>query len=217
MRIPSRWARALRSCFGEPVALEDTVYFDSKKNQVSLLLLKERAVIGKMFCWGDPEKEERILRRASEKGLHVPRILGRYRSILFLEYIKGRNLRVLRDEPGFPDVIRELARWLALFHEAFRRGKKTSLLKGDMRLQNFIQSGDRIYGVDFEESEAGPPVRDVADMAATLLGIDGFKSGQNLDVFIESYGEHSRFDLSGLEAHLGEIKERRARLAELRQ
>jgi len=211
VRTPTRWSKAVKHCFGPSASVQDAYFYESKKNQVSLIAVSlanapPMQVIGKMFSWGERGKEEDVLRKAAALGVEVPAIIGGYRNILFMEYVPGSTLRSLLPSSVDPRALLSFAAsWLANFHRVFRKGRRRTLLKGDMRLQNFIMKGGTLYGVDFEESAWGDPLEDVADMAATLLRFpwqSGLEAGQIAEHFVESYGSGGSVERPRLEERL---------------
>ena len=173
--IPSLWHKAVTSCFGAGAGIAEPLFYLSKKNQVTLLKItaadgSTRPVIAKMFCWGEIAHEAGILEHASALRLKVPAILGRYRNILFMQYLKGPTLNSLlaRRPDAAPDLLAGLGSWLARWHRSFPAPGAAVLLKGDLRLQNFIVKNASVYGIDFEESRWGHPLEDLAEISATL-------------------------------------------------
>jgi tRNA A-37 threonylcarbamoyl transferase component Bud32 len=174
---PAHWNKAITACFGAEVQLDEKIFFVSKKNQVSLLCLRDESgaefkVVAKMFCWGELKKEAKILKAALNFGIKVPKVIAKYKNILFMEYICGQDLGAgLKGNSKLDCILmNRLGRWLAGFHQAFKKGENLTLLKGDIRLHNFILKGREIYGVDFEESTWGKPLEDLAEMFATIEG-----------------------------------------------
>jgi tRNA A-37 threonylcarbamoyl transferase component Bud32 len=175
LRIPALWNKAVASCFGNDTAIAEVWFFLSKKNQVSLLELTgtegiPKQVIAKMFCWGNIAHEAKILKGAADLKLKVPCLLGKYKNILLMQYLEGVTLKSLlaRHPDNATALISALGSWLAQWHRAWQKDKHTVLLKGDLRLQNFIVKKGVVFGVDFEESCWGNPLQDLAEMTATV-------------------------------------------------
>jgi len=222
MRAPARWNKAINSCFGSAAVVRETIFFESMKNQVTLLTLggstqSDFDVIAKMFCWGERRTEEAILLRATSLGLKVPKVIGSYRNVLFMEYLRGPDLRLfLRNNVNYAvPIIHKVTEWLAGFHRAFEKGNKKTLLKGDLRLQNFILRDGEVFGVDFEESRYGDVIYDVADLCATLVmtpwkGIDG---AEVAEIFLDRYKSLVDIDTSLLP---GLVQKNVDRLAEFK-
>ncbi len=158
MPVPSPVISAARRVFKADLTLDEVFFFESKKNQVSLLKLSDQhgariQVLAKYFCWGDSRREERLLAGCGQGGLAVPSLLGRYRRVLFMEYLPGKNLRQLLAGGNCPhrlELLTSLGGWLASFHNLHLKHTQITTIKGDMRLQNFIFSRGRVFGVDFE-------------------------------------------------------------------
>lgn len=183
--------------------ISEKVFFHSKKNQVTKLILKNDSgffsIICKYFVWGSAEKEESILQECLKKEIAVPKVIKRYKNILFLESLQGSaiNSKNLFNELNAinESLLKNLALWLYKFHQSFKENN-TTLIKSDMRLHNFILSGDSIFGIDFEESYRGDYKQDVAEMSATLceMEIERYNafSVKSSEIFAEKY-----FELSG--------------------
>lgn len=166
------WNRIVEIAFGCGMKITSKIFFFSKKNQVTLLKLRRSGqilqVVAKYFVWGDLLREKESLLQCSQKGIAVPRIIAEGDRVLFLEYLPGRDLLHLIQQDFEQKIITDLATWLVDFHRAFALGG-TTLLKGDLRLHNFVFSRGRIFGLDFEEARCGKPDLDVADLLASLL------------------------------------------------
>lgn len=140
----------------------------SRKNKVYVVSRDTTTLILKVY---DPEfasnsaTEILVLRKASETGLAVPRLVDfREGQSLVMEYIRGVNLcDLVNDEivlspsdlertarpadeaaiaeaaatrtPSLPSIPLELAKWFVDFHTA------TGMLRGDSILRNFIMAG----------------------------------------------------------------------------
>ncbi len=169
----NRIEKEVAGLFPGAVILEK-VFFASKKNQVTKLILKdcERVfeIIAKYFVWGNAVKEELALKSSFARKLSVPQILHKFRNILFMEFVDGVPLGYNMIAADI-SILDKLSSWLCDFHDSFNDGSQT-LLKGDMRLQNFVFAANCIYGIDFEESSMGDRAYDIADMAATLLELE---------------------------------------------
>ncbi|MFA5479822.1 MAG: RIO1 family regulatory kinase/ATPase [Candidatus Muiribacteriota bacterium] len=143
------------------ISFEKTVFFASKKNTVFLFEDK----IFKFYVWGDIEKEFEILKKCEKSGISVPEIKHKENNILVLEYIKPDL-----DYTENPDIkIPEVIRWLNVFH------KKIQISKGDQRLHNYILNNNKIYGIDFEESEKTDTFADFIDLMVTIYSKYGIK------------------------------------------
>ncbi|MFY9523369.1 MAG: RIO1 family regulatory kinase/ATPase [Limnochordia bacterium] len=115
--------------------------FFSRRNDVRL----EAGVVVKRSQ--DPlalEREAAALVELRQAGLAVPKLLGKNEHALFLEYIPGPVYADLVDFLDWPQAL-ELARWLAEHH------RLTGQLKGDLNLRNFLWTGKRCVGLDFED------------------------------------------------------------------
>lgn len=246
----SKMEKKIQKIFGKNCRIAFVRFFESKKNQVALIKIRDRlqscaetsrsatlkpvpqvkrqgsgegvpvkqaakiansVIIMKFYVWGERRKEEKILKKLSKCGIAVPKVIKSKNDVLFMEYIKGEDLRTLFRKLQNPytkkarQFDRLLAEWLGNFHKIFKnnagagrpstslRASGLSLLKGDMRLQNFILHSSFplplrgristlplplrgrinevgiLYGVDFEESRIGAPEKDIAELFAVFL------------------------------------------------
>lgn len=176
----SKMEKKLQKIFGKNIHMASVRFFESKKNQVALIESVPQAsaarfqIIMKTYVWGERKKEEEILKKLHELGIPVPKVIKAEKDILFLEYIPGENLRMLynKEKNPYTNTARKfdglIARWLGNFHKTFAKNGNV-LLKGDMHIQNFILSGDILFGVDFEEASYGAPEYDLAQLFAVFL------------------------------------------------
>lgn len=191
--------KALKKKFGIETKIEEKIFYQSKKNQVSRLILSGNPqfsdLVVKFFVWGSAKHEENVLQKLTEKGLNVPEVIDRYGNVLFLKHIRGKTLS-FNSILQFPDILKMLALWVAKMHQAFKKGNST-MLKGDLRLQNFIISDNTLWGVDFEEAKTGSKEIDVADLYVTLLEKSEVSGG--CDGYTELAGrfllEYEKFDI----------------------
>ncbi|MFH0803224.1 MAG: hypothetical protein V2A78_12685 [bacterium] len=194
-----------------------TIFFPSKKNQVSLVYLRQNKktlpVIAKFFVWGDAVKEAEVLTACRAKQIHVPKIIGQSENLLLLEYLPGKSLKECCGEGSVESCLPPLAGWMSLFHAAFDDGKDV-LLKGDMTLQNFIISRGRLWGFDFEESARGRRETDIAQLCVSLLCLgEGFEDW-NFSVcrkFIALYEKVCSKSLEGVSREAAQELKRRAK------
>jgi tRNA A-37 threonylcarbamoyl transferase component Bud32 len=206
--MSEKWKKIIHEVFGNETKLVFPRYFDSKKNQVTLLQmqLKDEAinVVAKYFVWGDIDKEWDTLRRAYSLGLNVPCPLHRHENISFMNFIPGKTLKVIAEKEPEKINPKIIGNWLGKFHRAFMKNNGETLLKGDNMLPNFIVHLDKemLFGVDFEESHYGNPIDEISDIYATLL-ITSI-SGQKLN--IEAAEEF--FDAYTLENHVNIDKQK---------
>ncbi len=179
----SRWNKIVRRVFGIGARIESARFFESKKNQVTLLHLDLDGVscpaVAKYFVWGDCRREWDVINRAYVRGVPVPRPLGRCGQVIFTGMAPGENGRILcnRNPQGLD--FSAMGRWLGLFHRAFYRGDGMTMIKGDLMLPNFIFSPESHLpvGVDFEESRMGDVREDLSHMVATALYVGSPSAG----------------------------------------
>ena len=176
----------------------EKIFFMSKKNQVTKLILKNGyeifSIICKYFVWGDCEIEHEIIEKCAAKNIKVPKIIKKTDNMLIMEYLKGRAIGSIDifQKTINEKLLQNIASWLYNFHKSFLNGTKT-IIKGDMRLHNFILYGNDIYGIDFEESRLNDFSEDVIEMSATLcemeIELKNTYSTEASNIFYEKYFE----------------------------
>jgi len=171
--VSQSFTKAINNVFGFEWKIYFCKFFFSKKNQVTLLTLKRekelKQVLAKFFVWGDREKEEEILNLCASRNVKVPKVLGSFSNILFMEYLPGKSLGKATKEELFL-YIPLLINWLTSFGEAF---KDRALCRGDITFSNFIWFKEEIYGIDFEEVHIGNLLEDIKELTINLL-LKGF-------------------------------------------
>lgn len=177
--------QALKALYGRRARITEKIFFYSKKNQVTRLLVhngKEQLDMVMKYCiWGDSKKEARVIARCNELGLRVPLLKARQGNILFLETVEDSRVLCYK---SFTDDLKSaektltasLIEWLRSFHETFlNRGK--SLVKGDLNFNNFLVKDGVVWGIDFEECRRGNPMEDYADFFALLIEMETAEKG----------------------------------------
>lgn len=148
----------------------------SKRNQVYLVKLRGEGwpelVIVKQGEAKLVEEEASFLQFLREKGIRVPKVYLQVEELLFLEYIQGSNccdfINSEQKEEDIHLLLREMANWLSKFHNSKQAGHYT-LLKGDCNLRNFLWTGEKIYGLDFEEVVYGCRWTDIGEICSFIL------------------------------------------------
>lgn len=150
--------------------------FQSKKNTVCYVLLNNKPCVVKWYAPGfkkNMQTESKILKKGHNQ-LCIPTLIenDEKHNVLILGYIPGDNLcDVLHDQSTLLDEKKRLlalvAQWYAAFHKLFKTDT-SYYIHGDSILRNFVY-GDRLYGVDFEESRIGERQEDIAGIATSLL------------------------------------------------
>jgi len=172
------------------IEISEIELLKSRKNLVLSLTLEnpkdfpKKVIVKKMTSDARFSTETQNLKSNRMKGIPVPKILAAQRPYLIIEKIEGRNLTDLVAEyiqnkeyhDKLEEIFQSLAVWLNNYHEtnliAKNRDEIEVLNKGDLRLKNFIYTGNKIYGIDFEEVHKGPPENDLAEVIGSLITID---------------------------------------------
>jgi hypothetical protein len=71
------------------------------------------------------------------------------------------------EEVKLLDIADGLGEWLARYHALF----EFRLTRGDAIMKNFLVSGGRIVGVDFEEASEEDVIRDLGEMCSSILSM----------------------------------------------
>jgi len=169
---------ALRAVLGNDFVIQSSTRLPSRRNEVFHVtgsLSSEttvRSLVAKWFHQPGIANEVTVLRDAHERGVPVPRMIGTTAEVVFMEFIHGPNLCDVLTEHASPRYGRLLGQWLGQYHTAFQRSGELVLAKGDARIRNFICAGSNLVGVDFEESQIGPYMDDLASACGSILDTD---------------------------------------------
>jgi len=189
--------------------------YNSRRNRVYKLhgsgSYSRDLVVVKQYRNGKAEEkcdyEFEMLDYLYRKGINVPRPIGKTGGVLFMEYIPGILLNDLVESLDTGDWIKELALWLAKYHETDYKGIK--LVKGDVNLRNFIFYKGSVYGIDFEEEACGSPIRDVADICFFILtNKPSFTREKDYMIreFLKEYSKLSGMSLEGFSRRILECR-----------
>ena len=145
----------------------------SKKNQVYRVIEDDRSYIQKTFI--EPEKMEKeiqALRVLKKEGCNVPEILKIFKNTLLLEdlgevtlldwYVKKEK----EDSVDYSEMIEKLSQWMKCFYSITYNHYSRSIILSDVNFRNFLIKDDEIFGIDFEESQAGNIETDTGKLAA---------------------------------------------------
>jgi tRNA A-37 threonylcarbamoyl transferase component Bud32 len=154
--------------YGKDVIVASVHRLRSRKNAVIALKITAtgtpiHAVVAKMFIAGRFENELSILKASWAQGLAVPQVFDARDGVILMEYIPGEPFVDRINRTFESHLVDRLAEWYYRYHQVHGQ------IKGDPRLRNFILNGDKIFGVDFEESHKGPWMVDIAGVCASLL------------------------------------------------
>jgi len=141
----------------------------SRRNEVCFVKCGDALCVRKKYLQpGASQTERDTLALLAQAGVAVPRVLYSDGEYTVLEHIPGMTYEgVLADyesgelrEEELSDALGALTDWLVCWYAV--TGKK----RGDINLRNFIWTGMRCVGVDFEEETDGPPFEE--DMGRML-------------------------------------------------
>jgi tRNA A-37 threonylcarbamoyl transferase component Bud32 len=165
----------------------------SRKNRVFKIQMEEGVGVAKVYPEARVETaqaEFRLLKRCSDYGVPAPAPIELVSNTIVMAYVDGENVADVVDsilvnthtsQAGDDDravlLADKLSDWLASFHRAFR----FDLCRGDTILRNFLISGGRIYGLDFEEAHDGDTLQDVGELCTSILGMTPLFGPANFD------------------------------------
>ena len=140
----------------------------SKKNSVYLINYNEYKIIAKVFNTSKHQFEFEVLNTLYKKSIPVPEPYSLVNQTIFMEYLKGETLMDIINSnlPNKEKYLESLSDFFSSIHNI--KKEKMSLLKGDSSIRNFIYS-TKIYGLDFEESSYGNPMKDIGGVIAQIL------------------------------------------------
>lgn len=143
--------------------------FLSKKNSVSLVESGGVFMVKKIYS--DLSRMENEIRELDAlKGQNAPKIIRVEDNRLYMTYIEG-ELFLDAFLKGDLEELKNLASMLADFIKAYSSIRQGRALT-DLNFRNFILSGGALYGVDFEETEAGELSSPIHKAAAFSLFYD---------------------------------------------
>jgi tRNA A-37 threonylcarbamoyl transferase component Bud32 len=147
---------------------------ESKRNQVYKVRLNEglnkRLGILKKYR-SDNRKllnsEYQNIKRLSELGILVPKVIYKGSDYLVMEYIQGELVADMVEKLDTGGWIEEFSRWMAKLHSFSKYNGR--FLKMDVNLRNFIYSKGKIYGIDFEQMGYGDIRIDLGNICFFIL------------------------------------------------
>ncbi len=179
--------------------------YPSKRNKV---YQKNGNVVKCHSCHRKLKREAAALTALYNAGLAVPRLLECSRRTLLLEYVEGTTYADLSESITYREAS-ALAHWLADYHSI------TNRLRGDVNLRNFLWTGRRCVGVDFEDPPAvGEREEDQGKIIAFAVTYDPIFSANKikcgellLHAFLQTGGDQNKIR----NAYLREILALKAR------
>lgn len=173
----------------------------SKKNKVFCITMAGgSAFVLKVSATSRAANEFSVLTESHSLGLDVPEPYAIREELVFMEFINGSNVCDALNSTLHEGYSVRLAEWFSEFHNAFRENDKT-LVKSDAILKNFLETGSKIVGVDFEFAHYGNPVEDLGELCAHILDTDPMFTKDKYElcrVFLEAYHNLSEFALSNI-------------------
>ncbi|AOT69551.1 RIO1 family regulatory kinase/ATPase [Geosporobacter ferrireducens] len=145
----------------------------SKKNQVYRIIEDDRSFIEKNFIETEKmEKEAEILRTLKKQGCNVPAVLKIYENTLLLEDLGEVTLldwygkKEKEGAVDYSEMINRLSQWMKSFYSITYHYYNKSIILRDVNFRNFMIKDDEVYGVDFEDVQAGNIETDAGKLAA---------------------------------------------------
>jgi N6-L-threonylcarbamoyladenine synthase/protein kinase Bud32 len=155
------------------VKLKETVNKDRKRKRYRHSDLDQRIRTERN------KQETRILERARQNGVNVPKVLGISETEFEMEKIKGSLLKEVVDEK--PGIVEELAEQVTRLHSA-------EIIHGDLTTSNAI-SGDQLHLIDFGLAYHSERTEDKAVDIHLLKQV--FKASHSLELW-EGFAEKYR-------------------------
>jgi Kae1-associated kinase Bud32 len=126
-------------------------------------------------------QETRILEKARQNGVNVPKVLETSETEFKMEEVEGKPLKETLDEK--PDVVKKLAEQVAKLHSA-------NIIHGDLTTSNAIVEEEEVYMIDFGLASHSERIEDKAVDIHLLKQV--FKASHTEDlwkIFEEKYRE----------------------------
>ena len=183
--------------------------FSSRKNKVFKISYEGNICVAKVFnrSWVERARTEfEILEICQNKGVLAPTPIKLLDDAIIMSYISGDNLldtfNIIERKDGVSNheinisyLLNLKAKWLAEFH----RATDYEIIRGDTIMRNFIVAGDRLFGIDFEESISSDPLIDIGQACAFILSLDPVFTNKRFEAarfFSEKYWFYTRSDRS---------------------
>ncbi len=142
--------------------------FYSKKNSVYLIEYKDQKIVAKVFRTARQRFEFSLLNFLYDHDITIPKPYAMVNKTIFMEYLPGETFMDLINSNTLDKekYIERLSEFFCSIHKL--KKDNMSLLKGDFCIRNFIYL-DKVYGLDFEESTYGNPLKDIGGAIAQIL------------------------------------------------
>jgi len=177
--------------------ISEKEYKNGKRNQI--FVMKKYSVDDISIL----EREYKNIKMLQKSGISVPQIIFKSDNSLFFEYIRGELIGDLVERQCMGSWIDKFALWLVNLHKLSDKSGK--LLKMDVNLRNFIYSGDKIYGLDFEAISYGDIRTDLGNICFFILtNTPSFTKEKHIIMrrFLQSYEKYSGSELKEMDKYL---------------
>lgn len=147
----------------------------SKRNSVLRIVEDNKKYILKKFVVRDNYiREKEILNILKNAGINVPSIIKAEGNSLYLEDLGGFTFLDWYEESEKQNnldisIIHELCSWLKDFYKAVFEFYKKQTVLFDVNFKNFIMVDNKIYGIDFEQTQTGSIWEDAGKLSAYAL------------------------------------------------
>ncbi|KYC45323.1 MAG: bifunctional UGMP family protein/serine/threonine protein kinase [Candidatus Methanofastidiosum methylothiophilum] len=178
--------------------------FSSKKNSVYLLNYNGEKTVAKVFNNSRSKFEFDILNFLYSNGIYVPEPYAIVNQTIFMEYLEGDTLMNLINSnlTNKEKYMESLSDFFSSIHQIQKN--KMSLLKGDSSIKNFIYN-TKIYGIDFEESNYGNCLKDLAGAIAQILDSNPSFNDEKFylsNYLLQKYSEKNNIDFNQIKVYL---------------
>ena len=147
----------------------------SKRNKVMRVVGDNNTYILKKFENHENYiREKEILNILKNANVNVPLIIKAEQSSLYLEDLGEETFLDWYEESEKQNtldisIIYKLSSWIKSFYEAVFDCCNEQIVLYDVNFKNFIITDTKIYGIDFEQSQAGSIAEDAGKLSAFAL------------------------------------------------
>ena len=154
------------------------IELNSKRNKVMRIVKEDGTYIVKKFENKENYiREKEILNILKNAKVKVPSIIKLEQNSLYLEDLGGITFLDWYEESEKQNtldisMIFKLSSWIKSFYEAVLEFYSEQIVLYDVNFKNFIISNEEIYGIDFEQTQAGSIAADLGKLTAFALTYD---------------------------------------------
>ena len=154
------------------------IELNSKRNKVMRIVKEDGTYIVKKFENKENYiREKEILNILKNAKVKVPSIIKSEQNSLYLEDLGGITFldwyeNQEKNNSYDLSMIYKLCQWLKDFYKAVFQYYNKQIILSDVNFRNFIITNQEIYGIDFEQTQAGSIAADLGKLTAFALTYD---------------------------------------------